>query len=249
MAQHIAVEGSYNVRDLGGHPTGDGRVTQSRVLIRAGNLDKVSPAAQQQLLDYGVKTVIDLRDESEIEAAPNVFAQSTAVRYLSLPLIGNVLSSNPAWQAEVNSISTLGELYGTYLEGCQLQIGAIVTAIAASEAATVYHCYAGKDRTGVVSALLLSAMGVPDSAIVEDYAHSRDQIAHLVVQWRVNAVYYGEDLKRLERDAGADPETMATTLKHLQQRYGGAIQYLHQCGVAASQLERLRTHFISDALA
>src|SRR5258706_15220588 len=215
MLHELHLEGGYNIRDLGGYPTEDACSTQKGILLRSGNLDKISVAAQQQLIDYGVKTVIDLRDEWEAEHFPNPFAQSKIVTYLNLPLIGNNVSRNATWKAESQNYTALSELYTKYLEHCQSQLGTIVSTIAESTFATVFHCHAGKDRTGIVAALLFGAVGVPDAAIAEDYALSASQISPLIRQWREYALQHGQDLTHFERDAASDSATMTTMLDYL----------------------------------
>lgn len=242
--RNLAVEGSYNVRDLGGYLTADGHHTRWKVLVRAGNLDKVSAAGCQYLTDYGIKTVIDLRDEWEVEDFPNVFAQSEQVRYVSLPLIGNRLSQDEAWKAAGQTLFRLEELYGYYLDHCQAQIGSIVAAISESTPGTIFHCYAGKDRTGLIAALLLGAVGVSIEDIAEDYAQTSQHITHLVSDWEEYAVKNDYDMQLLKRDSGAMPETMVNTLNYLTERYGGVKGYLVSCGVAESQIVELRSLFV-----
>lgn len=243
--RHLAVEGSYNVRDLGGLPTEDGRFTRRGVLIRAGNLDRLSPAGRQRLLAYGLKTVIDIRDEWEVERFPDVFVHSAEVKYVNLPLIGNNLAGDETWKVKTSSYTHLHELYVSYLDQCPAQVAAIVAAIAENEPAAVVHCHAGKDRTGLVTALVLGAVGVPAPVIAQDYAESGGQIASLVAQWRAQAVRQGRDMQQFEREVASVPETILSTLGYLQQRYGGAANYLQQCGVSRRQLDHLLAAFVA----
>ncbi len=242
--RNLAVDGSYNVRDLGGYPTADGHHTRWKVLVRAGNLDQVSLAGRQYLMGYGIKTVIDLRDEWEVEDFPNVFAQIEHVRYMNLPLIGDALSQDEGWKSASQKFSRLDEFYIYYLEYCQRQIGSIFGAIAESAGGTVFHCYAGKDRTGLIAALMLGAVGVAANDIAEDYAETSQHITHLVNQWRDYAVKNGHDLQKLERDSGATAETMLNTLDYLTERYGSVRDYLVRCGVSDGQLEELSKRFV-----
>jgi protein-tyrosine phosphatase len=239
MPQLLTVEGTYNVRDLGSFAVGTNSATRNRRLIRAGNLDQLSLLAQQQLIAYGVKTVIDLRDEWETQQFPNVFAQFTTVKYLSLPLIGNQLSNNESWKTENENFTLLHELYIKYLEHCKMQIGTIISTIADSEAAIVVHCYAGKDRTGIITALVLGAVGVSDDLIAEDYAQSKSQIMHLIEQWREYALQHNRDMQRLERDSGSEPITILSVLDYAKLHYGSVSDYLRACGVTDRQLTRL----------
>ena len=245
MPPHISVEGGYNVRDLGGYSTKDGFVTREKVLIRAGSLDKLSDAGQQQLIDYGVKTIIDVRDEWEVREFPNVFAQSTLVTYLSLPLVGKQLSDDKQWNARTENYTQLYEFYCQYLDVCQPQIGIIVTAVAESTSATLFHCYAGKDRTGILAALLLDVVGVQDAVIATDYAQTSQYITHLVAEWRKDAEQNERDMKQFERDTGAESETMLNMLQYLKQSYGNVQNYLHLCGVSNHHLEQLKSRFVS----
>lgn len=240
----LSVKGSYNTRDTGGLKTSDGTVTQHKILIRSGNLDKVTEDGQKYLLDYGLKTIIDLRDEWENEYYPNVFEHSDRVSYHNLPLIGDELSHDSDWQHETDLYVELHELYIKYIEGCQVQIGKIIATIAESETGIIVHCYAGKDRTGIIMALLLASIGVSDDDIVADYALSYGQIQHLVKEWREYAIENGRDLEQLERDAGSKPETMIQMLKHIRQKYGSVRQYLIDCGVSEARLQQIKAKFV-----
>lgn len=242
--RNLTVEGSYNVRDLGGYATADGQQTRWKVLIRAGNLDKVTQAGCQYLINYGVKTVIDLRDEWEVEDFPNVFAQVERVRYVNIPLIGDALSRDEVWRLASENFARLDEFYIYYLEHCQQQIANIVGAIAESGGGTVFHCYAGKDRTGLIAALVLGVVGVSPEDIAEDYAQTSQHIPHLVTAWRNYAVNNGHDMRHFERDSGSTTETMVNTLNYLNKRYGGVSEYLLGCGVSVEQLAELRRRFV-----
>jgi protein-tyrosine phosphatase len=246
MAINLQFEGGYNLRDLGDIPTGQGQLTRKGVFIRSGNLDKLSISAQEQLIQYGVKTVIDLRNEWECRNYPNVFAQSNQVQYRNLPLIGDLLNDDEDFKAQTENYSNLHEIYRVYLDTCQAQIGAIIGAIAESPATTVFHCYAGKDRTGIIAALLLALVEVDDALIAIDYAETNQQIAHLVEEWRTYAIKNQRDLAKLERDANAAPETILDSLSYVRENYGSVWEYLQVCGVSNSQLTQLRECFIES---
>lgn len=239
MSDHLNLVGTYNIRDLGGYPVNWG-TTRQRVFIRAGNLDQLPLSSQQQLVDYGVKTVIDLRDEWEVQHYPNVFAQSQAVTYVNVPLLGNHLNSDDVWKAETENFQHLYELYGRYLDHCQTQIRTIISTIAENNPAALFHCYAGKDRTGIIAALLLGLAGVPDQIIAYDYAQSKPQIEHLIAEWRNYAVQYGKDMKNFDRDVASEETTMLAMLDHLKHRYGGVTGYLQTCGITDRQLTHLQ---------
>lgn len=244
--QHMHVTGTYNLRDLGGYRTADNRSTRQHVFIRAGNLDKIPPESERQLTQYGVKTVIDIRDEWEAEHYPNVFAKSTDVSYRNLPLIGDALSNDKSWQSESEQYIQLHDLYIQYLERCKTQIGAIFTALAESESAVVFHCHAGKDRTGIIAALLLSSVDVPDKPVALDYSLSSQQISHLIEEWRAYALQHGRDMVQFEHQAASEPETIFKMLHYLRANYEDVPCYLRACGVTDHLISRLRGRFIEE---
>lgn len=244
--RNLQIDGTYNIRDLGGYPIGDHVTTKSHMLIRAGNLDQLPMSSQQQLIDYGVKTVIDLRDEWEVENYPNVFAQSTVVKYLNLPLIGNHLSNDETWKEEERDYRFLHDFYIKYIEHCQSQISTIMKAIAENPTTIIFHCYAGKDRTGIIAGLLLDLAGVPRQIIAEDYAKSNQEIQHLIKQWRSYTEQNNGDMQALERDSASEPITILNMLDYIDRQYGGIRDYLMRCGLTDSQLRQIRSHLIES---
>lgn len=240
----INIVGTYNVRDLGGLPTITGKKTKSHMILRSGNLDKIPVASQEQLLTYGVTTIIDIRDEWEVTHYPNVFAQSPHVNYHNIPLLGDTLSNDITWQAESDSYEYLHELYIKYLERCQAQIAQIFTAIASSDPITLFHCNAGKDRTGIIAALLLSVVGVANHDIAEDYRVSSKQIIHLIDEWRQYAIQNEQDMERFNRKVASVPQTIIKSLHFIESKYDNTASYLQTCGVSQASITQLQERFI-----
>jgi protein-tyrosine phosphatase len=240
----LQFEGGYNLRDLGDIPTESGQLSRKGIFIRSGGLDKLTAAGQEVFISYGVKTIIDLRNESECRDFPNVFAGSWRVQYKNLPMIGDKLNNDPEFRDKTENRSKPGEGYCVILDNCQPQIGAIFSALAVSENTTVFHCYAGKDRTGMIAAMLLSIHGVSDATIAEDYAETTNHIQHLVEGWRAYAMKHGGDMAKVERDASAAPETILYTLAHLRQKYGSILQYLRVCGVSETEIRQIQARFV-----
>ncbi|HWQ14365.1 MAG TPA: tyrosine-protein phosphatase [Roseiflexaceae bacterium] len=234
--RRIELEGAFNVRDVGGYPTHDGRTTRWRRLLRADSLHRLTPADQRALLEYGVRTIIDLRRPSEVARDPNVFAAAGGVAYRNLPLFGDELT--PVVETPARS---LDELYRLWLDHCHTQIGAVLAGVAEAEAApVVVHCFVGKDRTGLVVALALGAAGVPHETIADDYALSAGLLAPLIVELRERVRLAGEDLERYDRMTISPREKMLGVLGYLDERYGGVPGYLEAIGLSAAQVERLR---------
>jgi protein-tyrosine phosphatase len=222
--RHLPLDGTRNVRDVGGYPAGPGRQTRWRTLLRSDELTRLPDHAQQQLLDLGLRQVIDLRWPNELESSPNVFRRSPAVRYRSLPL----LADDPTPHVG------LGGMYRHVFDERASQLADVVRALLDADGVpAIIGCAAGKDRTGVTVALLLDLVGVPTDQIVEDYA--------------LSAGFFASPVTRVERDdwrheplvVDSPPELMAGALEHLDREYGGARALLRREGVSHGELDRL----------
>jgi protein-tyrosine phosphatase len=236
----------YNVRDLGGYATAEGGRTRWGAFVRADNLSRLTPAGQSALIEYGVRTVIDLRRAGELTIDRNPFAVASGdprrPAYLNLPLgLGAERAGILAVQtAEEGDDASLSAIFRQVLNHYWRGIAGVMNTIAAAPAgAVLFHCHAGKDRTGLVAALLLALAGVPHATIAEDYALSQVCLQPIFDQ----RLAQEPDLAKRERMArmiGAVPETMFGVLAHLDARHGGAERYLRVAGVPEADVERLR---------
>jgi protein-tyrosine phosphatase len=225
----LQLDTTYNTRDIGGYTTEDGKTTKWLKLLRSDNLHALTPDAQNTLLDCGVSTIIDLRNDDEIEKAPNVFAQHPQVSYHNIPLFNNQIdySQIPLWSLE--------ELYVITLDKCRGQVLAIINAITVHKTPILVHCAAGKDRTGIIIALLLAIANVPLVTIAEDYAISGKNIIPI----------YKEEIE-IAKEKGfahifdSPVETMLGTFSYLQKEYGGAVGYLQTIGITDEQINHIR---------
>ncbi|MCS6938644.1 MAG: tyrosine-protein phosphatase [Roseiflexaceae bacterium] len=233
--RHIRLEGAHNVRDVGGYPTLDGRMTQWRRLLRADSLHRLTAEDQQRLRDYGVRTIIDLRLPFEVKHNPNVFARADDVRYVNLPLITE--RSETSIESRARSVA---ELYRLMLEECQEPIHRTLATMAEAEAPVLVHCFVGKDRTGLITALALGAAGVPAETIADDYALSAPLTVSLIAEIRATLIRLGYDTARFDRLSPAPREAMIATITYLNERYGGVEAYLASIGLTAAQREGLR---------
>lgn len=232
--RHLPIIGTRNLRDIGGYPAGEGRQTRWRTVFRADCLDRLSDESQEALLDYGIRQVIDLRRADELESYPNVFRESVRVRYLHLPLV----DVDPYERA-----GSIAGMYKLYLDERQAQTAAVFRALVHPEGLpAVIHCAAGKDRTGVIIALLLAVAGVPKETIADDYGLSQRCFS---TRWEVitRDDGAGEIVAVLDNEAPVvecRPEAMLETLDHLDRTYGGAREYLLASGLSPADLHRLR---------
>jgi protein-tyrosine phosphatase len=240
----LPIEGAFNVRDLGGYALERG-ATRWRSLLRADSLHRLTDADQQMLIDYGVRTVIDLRHASETTTAPNVFAASTVVSYRSIPLFR---AAPPAANGSAMP-PDLATIYRYMLDGCRAGLGEALAAIAdADDGAVLFHCTAGKDRTGVVSALLLGIAGVAPDVIIHDYTLTAQAMARMRPYILAQAEGAGGKTQDVERLLGSDAPDMQYLLDYLATQYDGAAAYGRSVGLSERQIDQLRARLVHSEL-
>lgn len=216
----LAFEGCVNFRDLGGYATSDGMAIGWRRLFRADGLHRLTEADRRQLIDLGVATVIDLRTVDEAEQRGRFPVEHVPVRYVDLPLTDVLPTTEemPSW-AEASYVASRYALMVS--EGAPALTGAFAALASGGSLPAVFHCSAGKDRTGVLSALILAFLGVPDETIVADYALSGPAMEHLLERLKSEYPDAVEDVMRYAPAVlQVRPETMEEFLASLRHRYG-----------------------------
>lgn len=242
-SRKIPLEGAWNVRDLGDLPTVSGGYTRRNRYLRGDSLANLSEADVRLLLERGVRTVIDLREPGEAVAQPSRLLGCPGVRVHQVPLFGEL---NPIGSALPTQ---LGDLYLLCLGHGGPALRRTFELLAAPEdehGAVLFHCAVGKDRTGVVAALLLDLVGVTRKAIVEDYLDSGVNLKQLVDKW---IAQYESD-----PDTGYHPDLLHCLPKNIERllraltdTYGGAAAYLRAAGVSDAALERIRRRLSDPA--
>jgi protein-tyrosine phosphatase len=241
LNRHLPVKGTYNVRDLGGYAAQNGE-TRWRRMLRADGLHRLDATGMDTLVAEGVTTVIDLRHADELAAQPNPFGGNPAVRYHNVSLFDQLAPTTH------EGGDLLLELYKLALDSRQPAIAEVLGIIAdAPEGAVLFHCTAGKDRTGIVSALLLAVAGVEAALIVEDYALTGRMIAPMVEEIIADAAARGANVETFRPLLASEPQTMAETIAYLEQRHGSAESYLRQIGLSDGTIGRLRNRLVGDA--
>jgi protein-tyrosine phosphatase len=240
-SRHLDWPDCRNTRDLGGLPARHG-ITRSGVVIRSDNVASLTPAGRQAMFEYGVTTVIDLRAESELKGSPGppfsdfqssspVATVQTTIPVLHLPLVDDVTAS------VLNKAPAMPDRYRLMVDRRPAAIGAIFNAIAAADGPVLFHCFAGKDRTGLVAAMLLSLAGVDPEAIGADYAETDNQLATRYAEWLAKAA--PERLETMRDELRCPPEWMLSTLGYVIQRWGSVESYLEAAGVAPANIDLL----------
>jgi protein tyrosine/serine phosphatase len=218
-----------NVRDLGGLPAAGGKVRE-RVLVRADSLTRLDDAGLAALRSYGVRRVVDLRAEAETASPAHPFAGTET--YVNVPWV----------DVPIDGEASLENFYLGSLAVNTDQVATVVRAFAdAPDGPVVVHCAVGKDRTGIVTALLLSLAGVPRQQIVADYVISETALGLEALFATLDA----EQRVRAERFARSAPETIEAFLDHLDAEYGGTESYLRaSCGLTDDELDRARQRLV-----
>ena len=246
-ARELSWDGCHNIRDLGGLPTADGGETTYGSVVRADGLNRLSEAGWSQALEYGVAKVVDLRFAEE--RARDTGPRPAPVEVVHVSLFGERDPiKDREWEESTRSASDLTEtfaaLYVATLDDYSSQVIRAVNAIAESNGGCVaVHCFAGKDRTGVVAALLLSLAGVDREVILDDFAASDAGVLRLCADWIASA---GDEVERSYRTrlVTAPAAAMATMLDHLDKTWGGADSYLRTHGVDHENVDRLQARLV-----
>lgn len=249
LSRALAWEGCYNVRDLGGLETASGRRTQHETVVRADNMRRLTAAGWQSAIDHGVRRLVDLRFEEEGPDDPHPPA---AIEVIGVSLFGQhdpraAREFDERMRAADDLAAVFASDYIWTLEHNADRVAAAVAAVADTDPAhaVVIHCFAGKDRTGIVSALLLGVADVPDEVVAGDYAESDPNMDLLFRNWVASAADERElDLRR--RVIRAPYATMTAVLAWLRESTGGAAGYLEQAGLTGDQLERLRARLVDS---
>jgi protein tyrosine/serine phosphatase len=243
MERLIALEGAVNFRDLGGYAAAGRRRTRWRTLFRADGLGELTETDLSVLRGLGIRTVIDLRSGSELER--NRFdLDAHPVAFHHFPFIDEL----PDAQEFDRRPGLLGSQYQEILRDAGSQVLAALEVLAEPDALpAVFHCTAGKDRTGVLSAIVLSLLGVDEPTVVADYALSGAAMQRLRAKLMVKYPEGRETLENIDEVFSAEPAQMELLLDHLRERYGSVGAYVAGLGAGPVLVDSLRAALLEAA--
>jgi protein-tyrosine phosphatase len=237
----------FNFRDLGGYPAADSRTVRWGRIYRSDGLHRLTPDDFEDFATLGVHTVLDLRRPDELDADGRV-AQSLGLDYHHANFHADMWPQHTLGPAQMPRY--LADRYAEMAEGGLTGRNAVAAAlrlVADSDAAPlVFHCAAGKDRTGVLAALTLSLLGVDDDDIATDYALSEESERRFR-EWRRGL---SGDQPEEDGHAGAwvlNPcprEAMHLFLTELRERHGSVEAYVRRAGISDAEVEKLRGHLL-----
>lgn len=239
--RHLSWENCLNVRDLGGLPTQYGLLTKPGRLVRSDSLSRLTRSGQEQVLAYGIRTVIDLRRPEEAAAEPHAFMSSPApIQYLNHPLE----KFYPQVSEKIRQADSRGQVYCIIADHYPDLMAGVIRAIgSAGPGGVLIHCHSGKDRTGTVAALALRLAGVPVSTVIQDYALSQQRL----ISGDDSTPAGGKQEARGDfwSRPTATPRMMAMFLEHLDARYGGVESYLSAAGMSPGEMAAVRDRLLS----
>lgn len=251
----LALPSSVNLRDIGGYRTGDGRRVRSGLVYRAGSLAELSAADQLALEALGLCSVIDLRTPKELEIRPDLLPESLKRGWVHVPVYVENNSSEfikrlVLYRGRIDR--ALADGYRELIDRRAHVFGDLLNRLAKPGALpALIHCTAGKDRTGIIIALLLMALGVPDADVVADYSltnHHAGEIRRTSDHDMRRIKRFGFSEAAIQPLVIADPENMRLMLAHIRQNYGNIDSYLlNKAGVSPENLRGLREALLMPA--
>jgi protein tyrosine/serine phosphatase len=240
-------EGCLNVRDLGGLLTEDGRRTRAGVVVRSDNVRTLTDAGWCALAEHGVTRIVDLRWPEELaEDQP----RDVDIEVVHISVLGDEYDADYVAEldAHLDSVDDVADHYAwsyvDFLERYRERFGRALAAVADADGAVVVHCMGGKDRTGLVSALLLRLAGVDRETIGADYALSSANLAPVTAAW-IEAASDDAVRRKRRKLAGTPAEGMIRVVDEIESRYGDVASYLRAAGLSDGQIVRLRERLVA----
>ncbi len=247
MTQALDWEGCLNVRDLGGLPTEDGRITQPGRIVRADNVRRLTDEGWRSLRDHGVTRIIDLRLPEELAEDPR---READVDVVHVSVLGDSFDAEyiAVLDAYLDSVDDVADHYAwsyvDFLERFRERFGQALAAVADADGAVVVHCMGGKDRTGLVAALLLRLVDVPLEVIGADYAVSAVNLEPRNVEW-LASMPDEPARSRVVKLSQTPAAGMVRAITEIEARYGDVASYLRAAGLSDEQIGRLEERLVA----
>jgi protein-tyrosine phosphatase len=242
----VPFEACFNFRDLGGYETRDGRTVRWGRVYRADTLHRLTPADVERLHGLGLAAIIDLRAPDEIEQNGGLPAGVSVPRWHNRPLVASMnlrrVDALPAGEEPVDKAP--GEGYVEFVADGTTAVD-VLRLVAEADGASVFHCTAGKDRTGVIAAMLLDLLGVGDDVIVEDYvltAQTRKRSAPWIAEHEPEFAAFLATIPVERRSVNGD--AILGFLDRLRARHGSVEAFVSERGLDVTTLEALRSDLL-----
>jgi rhodanese-related sulfurtransferase len=234
----IELAGGFNFRDLGGYRGRDGRLTRWRTLFRSDTLHQLTERDVEVLRSLGLGTIVDLRTSREVERTGRGPLASEPIGYRHLSVIRD--GELEALAAPAAPGDELSERYLWYLEtGRDALVEALHLLDGPDNLPLVFHCAAGKDRTGVLAALVLDLLGVDHRVIVEDYVITEARMPLIMGRLEADPAMAARAAELPAYLYRVQAQTMERFLAELHARFGGARAWVLASGLGPDDLVRM----------
>ena len=242
-ARHHPFEGCFNFRDIGGYRAADGRAIPWGRYFRAGRQDRMTPGDLERATNLGIRTQIDLRRPDEVRDCGRGPFETMGASYVALSVL-----PGGSYERLNRETGTLGERYLAYLQFDPEPWRNVFEVLADPGAYPVLlHCTAGKDRTGVITALLLSILGVDRAVIEADYAlTNRDVPRHVAFAASGPGFPDGMTREAFTRAAGVREDAIGVFLDGLEELYGNPLDFLRSIGVDDAMQDAIRDRLLEE---
>ena len=247
--RHHLADGVFNLRDLGGYATSNGATTRWGRIFRSDGLHRTDDAGGEVVIGLGIRRVIDLRTNGERDRE-GIFSHAL-VEPLHVPLIDRTWNMKELGDGGEADFLLAGYLHMAHVNGPR--VGEVIGLVAAhASEPLLFHCAAGKDRTGIIAALLLALAGVEDDTIAEDFALSESAMAAMTEWYRSRKRQgfakemrkMGIDKDKAMRLMSARPETIHRFLADVRRRHGSVEAYVAHVGVSEADMARVVGHLV-----
>lgn len=242
----VQLKNLFNFRDLGGYRSAEGRTVRWRTVFRSDGLHRSDDHDRQVLAELGLRTVLDLRTTEEQEEHGTFPYQDFPTGFHHLPLLTTLWDKEDLRAADLDPARYLADRYlDMTIEGDRSIATGLEVIAEASNRPVAFHCSAGKDRTGVLAATLLTLLGVPEDAIAHDYGLTRHSMT-LMVEWVRQNVPEGEEIMADQPPTflASLPAAIRLFLREMKARHGSVEQYALDLGVQRSVIEKLRAELL-----
>lgn len=233
--KHIYLDGAQNVRDLGGYFTQNNKITKWHLFLRSDNTNSLTDKDIKFLKDYGVKTVIDLRSKKEVSKCKDKFFSINGIKYFNISLEPCKMSDFVLDDSLSND--KMSRDYIMLLEYGKQSLKTIFHILAENMEDTIlFHCVSGKDRTGLLTMLLLGLVGVHEADIVADYEISHTYIKDSKI-FKLSLEKYGVE------NMLSSPLYLENVIKYIKNNYETFDKYLLSCGISNECLIKIKNKF------
>ena len=235
-SRFISLQGCFNFRDLGGYRAQDGRSVKWLRLFRSDAIHYATPDDISRLQgELGIFTVVDLRNPEEIQQAGLTTMAGSSVRYHNVPYLGDRQMAPPG--PDEDPVARLTDIYQWIIRNAGARIAESLNILAeGGNLPAVFHCTTGKDRAGILAAMVLGVLGVDRDQIMQDYVLTNEIIDELGERLRARP---GNEHRTLD-SFRAQPKVMEMVLDELADKHGGPAGYLQAHGLADGTIDKLR---------